>query len=75
MISVTLENLENGSIRVTGRVNNRTSVYFDGTKSDAKELVFKVLNQVARGHKVGSRFDMTYIEMNAEATEAMQSAS
>lgn len=71
MINLTIENLSDGNIRATGRVSGATAARYDGTKSQAKELCLRILNEVAFAHKIGANFDLTFIEMNDAATKAV----
>jgi len=72
MIGITLETLQNGNIRITGRVDGRTSDYRDGNASEAKTMCLTMLDRVAFAHKLADgSFDLTYIRLNDAAMKAI----
>lgn len=72
MMTLTLEALDNGAIRATGRIDGGTSAYLDGTPENAKALCLNVLSKFAFAHKLADgSFDLTYINLNDAAKRAM----
>jgi len=67
MISIILENLQNGQSRVTARHHGRTICFFDGDAGSEVKLIELVLTRAAYAHQVGSKFDSKFIEMNDAA--------
>lgn len=69
-ISITLEQLDNGTLRATGRYNGSTVAYRDGF--DARELVGYVMQKTASGHRLpGGGYNLTNIDINAAALAAL----
>ena len=70
-ITVTIENLNNGNIRATGRHNGRTVSWKDGIAANAKALLAEVMAETCGAHRVGNGYDLTYINLNDAAKAAM----
>ena len=68
-ITVTIENLKDGSIRATARHNGRTVSWKDGV--NAKALLAEVMDVACYEHRVGNEYDFTYIQLNDAAKLAM----
>ena len=69
-ISITLETLNNGTLRATGRHNGSTVAYRDG--SNARELVGFVMQKTASAHRLTSgSYDLTHIDINPAALAAL----
>lgn len=64
-ISVSLENLKNGMIRVTGHNHGCTVDMKEGT--DAKALLAAVMAKTCFAHKTAQGYDLTHVELNAAA--------
>ena len=70
-ITLNVENLSNGTQRVTSRINGRSVKYLDSV-SLTKEQCFDVLRAAASAHEISRGvFNMKYIKVNAEAKEIM----
>jgi hypothetical protein len=74
-ISVTLEDLSNGNVRATCRHNNSTVCWMDSKKEDAIILLNIVMNKGCFAHKIGNKFDLTYIELNDYAKNTLESSN
>ena len=70
-ISVSVESLKNGTVRATGRHNGRTVISKDGTSSSAKAIFDEVMTETCGAHRIGDRYDLTYIELNQAAAELL----
>ena len=69
-ISITLETLDNGNLRATGRHRGTTVAYRDG--SDARKLVAYVMKETALGHRLpDGSYDLTHININDAAAAAI----
>lgn len=71
-LTCTLENLSNGTIRVTGRDRGRTIVYRDGTVESTSSLVAEVMQASFGAHRLQNGYDMTYIEANQPVINALK---
>jgi len=70
-ISLNVENLSNGTQRVTSRINGRSVKYVDAAKL-TKDQCFDVLRAAASAHEISRNvFSMEYIEINDAAKEIM----
>ena len=65
-ISLTMENLSNGMIRITGRNNGCTVKYVDGIRSDAKNIFNQVANATASSHMVGGVLSEEFVSISNE---------
>lgn len=73
-ISISLDTLDNGTIRATGRIDGRSVESFDGTCGQERELTVKAMKSAARAHQISDGvFDLTHINLNAAAKAAYAS--
>lgn len=71
MITLNVENLSNGTQRVTSRISGRTVKYVDSLAL-TKDQCFDVLRAAAGGHEISRNvFSMEYIEVNDAAKGIM----
>jgi hypothetical protein len=70
-ITVTLENLQSGNIRATGRHNGRTVALKEGSAANAKALLAEVMAATCYAHRVGNTYDLTFIHLNDAAQAEM----
>ena len=71
-ISVTIETLNNGNIRATGRNNGTTVAWKDGSVNSAKSLLAEIMEKTCGAHRIGSDYDLAHINLNAAAKAAMK---
>ena len=71
-ISLNVENLTNGTQRVTSRINGRSVKYVDAANL-TKEQCFDVLRAAASSHEISRNvFSMEYIKINDAAKQIME---
>lgn len=71
-ITITLETLCNGKVRVTGRHDRHTVEWRDGPVGTEKALVEYVLSKTASAHRLpDGSYDFTYLELNPAARAAL----
>jgi hypothetical protein len=66
-ISITLETLNTGTARATGRYNGRTVARQDGALSDSRALLAAVMSKTCYAHRIGNSYDLTCIALNSAA--------
>lgn len=74
-ISVSIENISNCNIRVTGRHDGRTVLSKEGIADNVKTMFAVVMDRTCGMHRIsGNCYDLTYIELNDAARLAFDAS-
>lgn len=71
MITVNMEKLKTGNVRVTGRIDGRTASMLEGAEAKSKDMCLAVIKDIAGAHMINGKVDQNFVDLSESVKKAI----